>query len=99
DFYRPETFRTGDIMVLNPAKAASLRGYLLIKLTDGSTRDIAVSDIREVRRAPQSPDEVRQGVTKDTLVLTDGSLVAGSVQSRLNFAGAALQNGSMVLTD
>ncbi len=99
DFYRSDTYRTGDLMVLTPGRHDGPVGSLLIQLADGTTRDIDAATVSEIRRSPQTPEEVRTGRTRDTLVLKDGSVVNGSLQSKLSFAEAESRQGAMVLVN
>jgi len=98
-FYRPETYRHGDSMVLPGTGEGAPRGSLLIKGDDGNDVDIGMSRIAEVRRAQQGAiGAVTNAPTKDTVVLTDGTEVTGTLSSKVNFGAAERQpDGTMVL--
>ncbi len=84
EFYRPDTYRQGDNMVVVPGQADGPRGSLLMKTADGE-QDVQVLDIVEIRRAPS---EGTGSSTNDVIVLADGTEIAGSLLSNFSFAGA-----------
>ncbi|MEE8408985.1 MAG: hypothetical protein V3T05_05230 [Myxococcota bacterium] len=97
NFYRPDTYRTGDTMVLVPGDADGPKGSLGLVLEDGGNREVPVDDIKEVRRASVSGPGA-QGATKDTIVLHDGTELVGTLESNVSFAGASTaSDGSLVL--
>ncbi|MEW5850084.1 MAG: hypothetical protein AB2A00_14945 [Myxococcota bacterium] len=95
-FYRPETYRTGDTMVVTGDNAGAVKSSLLLDV-GGQPREINVADIVEVRRSSVSGVGARAGV-QDKLVLKDGSEVTGTLKSKLSFAKATREaDGTMVL--
>lgn len=98
DFYEPDTYRVEDNMVVVPGKADGPRGSLLIKV-DGESRDVAVNDIAEIRRAAQrGSGAIVREAPKDTIVLKDGTEMTGTMESKLSFSGAEVgANGAQVL--
>jgi hypothetical protein len=99
DFYRPDTYRQGDLMVVTPQDKDAPRGSLVLKLDDGSTRELETSEITELRRTPQSGADARTGAdAKDTAVLKDGTEVHGKLESKVSFSKAEkLTDGTLVL--
>lgn len=99
NFYRPDTYRTSDLMVVTPGGADGPRGSLSLKLADGSSKEVSVADVAEVRRAAQTGSgAITRAAAVDTLLLKDGSSLSGSLESKLSFAAAAHEaDGSMVL--
>jgi len=99
NFYRPDTYRTGDLMVVTPADGKGPRGSLLLKLADGSSKEVSVTDVAEVRRAAQTGSgAITRAAAVDTLLLKDGTSLSGALDSKLSFAAAAREaDGSMVL--
>lgn len=97
NFYRPETQRMGDNMVLVPGAKDGPRGSLRVDVA-GAPRDIPADDVVEIRRAGGRGLDVRTGgAAQDTLVLKDGTEVTGTLKSKVSFARATQSGGRAVL--
>jgi hypothetical protein len=101
EFYKPETYRFSDNMALAPGQPGGPTGDVRINLDGGGDQTISLDDVKEIRRALQSgAGAISRAATKDTIVLNDGTEVAGSLESKINFGSATTQpDGTMVLAN
>ncbi|MBI3184052.1 MAG: hypothetical protein HYZ28_18110 [Myxococcales bacterium] len=103
NFYKPDTYRTGDTMVLTPDSPEVPKGNVLVSVlgADGarSDRDIKAEDIQEIRRAANArPDAVTGQQPDDKIVLKDGTELTGALKTKLSFREAERQSdGTLVL--
>lgn len=108
DFYRPDTVRQGDVMIVTPDMDNPPRGSLWVELKEErrpgadptfatGERDVDVTEIREVRRGLQSGSGALERDAA-TLILNDGTELDVRLKSKVDFSRAErLADGALVV--
>ncbi len=101
DFYQPDTYRTGDLMVVAPTDKDALVGTLMFKGEGGAERELDCAEITELRRQPQSgASAATGGEATDIVKLKDGTELRGALVSKVSFAQAKREtDGTLLLAN